>query len=89
MVEDIVITSPMEWWSRPRNPLGYRARGPRSRSGASVRVGELAAQRVRPRGRDRDVGVRADERRIAGEIDDAIVLGPAGELVRRRARRGR
>jgi hypothetical protein len=43
---------------------------------------ELAAQRVRQRGGDGHVRVVVDRRRIAGEIDDAVVGGAAGELAR-------
>src|SRR6185369_11108644 len=76
---NIAITSPMEWWSRRRNPVGYlsgRGRGP-SRSG---RVGEFAAQRMRLRGGDRDVDISVDERRAGPEIHDAIVVRAGGKL---------
>ena len=45
-----------------------------------VRAAEFAAQRVRPCRADGDLGVPADERCVAGEIHDAVVFRPGGEL---------
>ena len=41
---------------------------------------ELAAQRVRQRSGEGDVDELPDEARVAGKIDDAVVIGAAGEF---------
>ena len=50
---------------------------------------DAAAQRVRSRLGDLDVGETADETRGTGEVDPAVVLGAAGELARVAPRRAR